>query len=145
MSSKKDTSSKEKRIETILKMIGSGPGQEQKALAAMLLSIEKGKDPEQLYKDYAELMEISKKQVPVEVVSAIKLDDEILGNIKKAMDRRTGEDTRIINIVDDSIIGGLVIKIKDTLIDLSIKKKLGDLRLVLKDLELRGKEFGTEN
>jgi F-type H+-transporting ATPase subunit delta len=100
---------------------------------------------EQIYKDYTELTNRYKKQVSVEVISAIELDEKLLTEIKKDVDSKTGLDVRVKNTVDKSIIGGLLIKIGERIIDLSVKNKIEDLKSKLKALELRGEDFGFEN
>jgi F-type H+-transporting ATPase subunit delta len=52
---------------------------------------------------------------------------------------------RVKNTVDKSIIGGLLIKIGERIIDLSVKNKIEDLKSKLKALEIRGEDFGFEN
>ena len=65
--------------------------------------------------------------------------------LKKEVDLKTGLDVRIKNIIDKDIIGGIVIKIGERVIDLSVKNKIEDMRQKLKSLELKGEYFGTEN
>ena len=56
-----------------------------------------------------------------------------------------GLDVRVRNTVDPSIIGGLVIKIGEKVIDLSVKNKMEDIKSKLKSVELGGEGFGTED
>jgi F-type H+-transporting ATPase subunit delta len=100
---------------------------------------------EQIYKDYITITNKFKKQVSVEVISAIELENSILEGIKKEVDSKTGLDVRVRNTVDSKIIGGIIIKIGELIIDLSIKNKIEDLKSKLKALELRGEDFGFEN
>ncbi len=86
-----------------------------------------------------------KKQVSVEVISAIELDEQMLAEIKKDVDSKTGLDVRVKNTVDKNIIGGLLIKIGERIIDLSVKNKIEDLKSKLKALDIRGEDFGFEN
>jgi F-type H+-transporting ATPase subunit delta len=111
----------------------------------MLVLLDAVEQIEQIYDDYSEITSEFKKQVSVDVVSAIDLDGSILDTIKKEVDSKTGLDVRIRNISDADIIGGIVIKIGDRVIDLSVKNKIEDLRNKLKAIDLRSEEFGTEN
>ena len=65
--------------------------------------------------------------------------------IKKNIDEKTNLDTRLKNVVDKNIIGGLLIKIGDKIIDLSVKSKINDLKTRLHSLELGGEEFVSSN
>ena len=84
-------------------------------------------------------------QTPVEVYTAVNIKDGLIEKIKKAIDQITGQDTKIKIIVDKSILGGLVVKIDYSVIDLSIKRKLENLKILLKDLDLRGKKLEADN
>jgi len=86
-----------------------------------------------------------KKQVYVEVVSVIELDSGTISRIKEDVDNASGLDVRIRNTVDPDIIGGLVLKIGEKIVDLSIKNKIEDIRAKLKSIELGGEGFGAKN
>ncbi|MCX6347702.1 MAG: F0F1 ATP synthase subunit delta, partial [Actinobacteria bacterium] len=73
------------------------------------------------------------------------LDDKLMKEIKKNIDEKTKLDVRLKNVVDTSIIGGLLIKIGDRIIDVSVKSKIDDLKLKLHSLELGGEEFVSSN
>ena len=68
-----------------------------------------------------------------------------LDKIKKDVDAASGLDVRIRNTIDPSIIGGLIIKIGEKVIDLSVKNKMDDIKAKLKSIELGGEGFGTED
>lgn len=133
------------KIKVMLEILGDDGSKAIKSFAAMMVILDAIDSFEQTYKDFVELANQLKRQVSIEVISVIELDKEILNEIKKHVDKKTGLDVRIKNVLDKNIIGGLVIKIGDKVIDLSIKDKLEDLKNKLKALDLRGEDFGTEN
>lgn len=133
------------KIKVLLEILGDGGSKAIKSFAAMMIILDAIDSFEQTCKDFVELANQLKRQVSIEVISVIELDKEILNEIKENVDKKTGLDVRIKNILDKNIIGGIVIKIGDRVIDLSIKDKLEDLKNKLKDLDLRGEDFGTEN
>ncbi len=49
------------------------------------------------------------------------------------------------NRIDKSILGGIVVKIGDRVIDLSIKNKIEDLRAKLRSIKLEGGDFDTKD
>lgn len=85
------------------------------------------------------------KQEYVEVISAIELDGETLKKIKEDVDRAYGLDIRIRNTVEEPIIGGIIIKIGEKVIDLSVRNKMEDIKAKLKSTRLGGEGFGTED
>lgn len=88
---------------------------------------------------------IFKGHKTIDVISAVYLDNEQLGKIKEEVDAKTGLDVTVKNIVDENIIGGLVLKIGESIIDLSVKNRIEDLKSKLKALEVRGEGFGVED
>jgi F-type H+-transporting ATPase subunit delta len=133
------------KIKVMLEILGDDASKAIKSFAAMMVILDAIDSFEQTYKDFVELANQLKRQVSIEVISVIELNKEILNEIKENVDKKTGLDVRIKNVLDKNIIGGLVIKIGDKVIDLSIKDKLEDLKNKLKALDLRGEDFGTEN
>jgi F-type H+-transporting ATPase subunit delta len=133
------------KIKVMLEILGDDASKAIKSFAAMMVILDAIDSFEQTYKDFVELANQLKRQVSIEVISVIELDKEILNEIKENVDKKTGLDVRIKNVLDKNIIGGIVIKIGDKVIDLSIKDKLDDLKNKLKALDLRGEDFGTEN
>ena len=133
------------KISSLFEILGRDCSQATKAIASMLLVLNEIETIEQIYQGYVEITNNFKKQVSIDVVSAIELDEKMLGEIKKDVDLKTGLDVRVKNTVDAEIIGGLVIRIGDRVIDLSIKNKIEDIKSKLKALELRGEDFGIEN
>jgi F-type H+-transporting ATPase subunit delta len=133
------------KIKSLLNILGEDSTRSIKTISAMIILFDALDYTEQIYKDYIELTNRYKKQVSVEVISAIELDDKMLMEIKKDVDSKTGLDVRVKNTVDKSIIGGLLIKIGERIIDLSVKNKIEDLKTKLKALEIRGEDFGFEN
>jgi F-type H+-transporting ATPase subunit delta len=63
----------------------------------------------------------------IEVTSAFDLTSEESGQIKQAIGKRLGKDCQITGKIDASLIGGAVIKIGDSVIDLSIRGRLASL------------------
>jgi len=133
------------KIKSMLNILGEDSTRSIKTISAMIILFDALDHTEQIYKDYIELANRYKKQVSVEVISAIELDEKMLTEIKKDVDSKTGLDVRVKNTVDKSIIGGLLIKIGERIIDLSVKNKIEDLKSKLKALEIRGEDFGLEN
>ena len=133
------------KIKVMLEILGDDGSKAIKSFAAMMVILDAIDSFEQTYRDFVELANQLKRQVSIEVISVIELDKEILNEIKENVDKKTGLDVRIKNVLDKNIIGGIVIKIGDKVIDLSIKDKLEDLKNKLKALDLRGEDFGTEN
>jgi F-type H+-transporting ATPase subunit delta len=133
------------RIKTSMEILEEGATPAVKTALAMIITLDMTEHIEPLYDAFTELVNDFKKQAYVEVISAIELDADTLEKIKKDVDDASGLDVRIRNTVDGSIIGGLIIKIGEKVIDLSVKNKMDDIKARLKSVDLGGEEFGTED
>jgi F-type H+-transporting ATPase subunit delta len=66
--------------------------------------------------------------IRADVVSAVKLPDESVEKIKAALSEQTGKKVTIETTVDTSLIGGVVTKIGDLVLDGSVKTQLISLK-----------------
>ncbi|MCE2517375.1 MAG: F0F1 ATP synthase subunit delta [Alphaproteobacteria bacterium] len=72
-------------------------------------------------------------EVSAEVVSAVPLDAKLEGDVKKAVAGVAGSDKISLSMrVDETLIGGLVVRIGSRMIDTSIKTKLTKLEMTMK-------------
>ncbi len=68
-----------------------------------------------------------------EVRSAVELDDVTVQRLAAALERQTGTPVEIRAIVDPSIVGGVVTRVGDTVIDGSVRSQLQSLRQALRN------------
>ena len=77
---------------------------------------------------YDELWEHENKLLPVEITSAIELDDEIARRIGDQIGEQTGQRVELTKTVDPEILGGLVLRVGNSILDASIRNRLDNLR-----------------
>ncbi|OPY91178.1 MAG: ATP synthase subunit delta [Syntrophus sp. PtaU1.Bin208] len=80
---------------------------------------------------YRELMDQVLKRVRVSVKTAFPLEAEATEDIKKGLEQMTGKQTEVTIEEDSSLLGGIVIRVGDTLYDGSIKTQLNNIRNLL--------------
>ncbi|MDY0188035.1 MAG: ATP synthase F1 subunit delta [Syntrophus sp. (in: bacteria)] len=80
---------------------------------------------------YRELMDEVLKRVRVSVKTAYPLKEEATAEIKKGLEQMTGKQTEVTIEEDRSLLGGIVIRVGDTLYDGSIKTQLNNIRNLL--------------
>jgi F-type H+-transporting ATPase subunit delta len=73
----------------------------------------------------------SRSQALAEVRSAVALDGEQQRKLAEALGRAAGRPVDLKVIVDPGVVGGLVAKIGDTVIDGSVARRLAELRTAL--------------
>ena len=86
-----------------------------------------------------------KTKETIEIVSAVPLDEERIKKIRKIIFDKTGVDARIKKLVDNRIIGGLIIRINDVLIDFSVRSQLEVLRKNLKTIQLKVEKYSDKS
>lgn len=136
---------KPEKIKTAFKILGEDSTNAIRAALATMIVMDTIESVGAVYNKFVLLVNKLKTRILVEVVSAIELDENLMKEIKKSIDEKTKLDTRLKNVVDKNIIGGLLIKIGDKIIDLSVKSKIDDLKTKLHALELGGGEFVSSN
>ena len=80
---------------------------------------------------FAEKRAEAESTVEVEVTSAYPLNAEQESSISKAMAEHFGKNIEITSVINESLIGGVVIKIGDSVIDASMKGRLKELSNVI--------------
>ena len=69
------------------------------------------------------------------IISAIELDQTLLGKIQATLEKLTGNKVILETQVDPSIIGGIIAKVGDLVLDGSIKTQLNGLKESIKGRE----------
>jgi F-type H+-transporting ATPase subunit delta len=94
------------------------------------LLIEKHRVPavHRIRREYEALWQEENKLLPVEVTSAIELDPETVEQIGAKIGERTGRKVQLESRVDPDILGGIVVRVGDRILDASIANRLESLR-----------------
>jgi F-type H+-transporting ATPase subunit delta len=77
---------------------------------------------------FDELWREEHKMLPVEVTSAVELDDGLVRSIGERIEERTGRQIELTSRVDPDIIGGLVLRVGNKVLDASVQGRLQRLR-----------------
>ncbi len=73
----------------------------------------------------------SRDHAVAEIRSAVPLDDETIDRLAAALSKATGKKLEVKAIVDESVVGGIVARVGDTIIDGSIASRVDSLRHAL--------------
>ena len=77
---------------------------------------------------FDELWREEHKVLPVEVTSAVELDEGLVRSIGERIEERTGRRIELTSRVDPNIIGGLVLRVGNKVLDASVQGRLERLR-----------------
>ncbi len=68
------------------------------------------------------------KLLPVSVTSAVELDDGLVQDIGKRIEEQTGKKVELSSNVDPDVLGGLVVRVGNMVLDASVRNRLEQLR-----------------
>jgi len=77
---------------------------------------------------YDELWEEHNRLLPVRITSAVELDDETVRAIGDRIAEQTGRKVELSSSVDPDILGGLQVRVGNTILDATIRHRLDQLR-----------------
>jgi len=77
---------------------------------------------------FERLWERENQLLPVDITSAIALDQETTENLGRTIGERAGRKVRLAAHVDPDILGGIVLRVGNSILDASIRNRLEQLR-----------------
>jgi F-type H+-transporting ATPase subunit delta len=77
---------------------------------------------------FESMWEKENQLLPVEITSAIALDQETTENLGRTIGERAGRKVRLAAHVDPDILGGIVLRVGNSILDASIRNRLEQLR-----------------
>ena len=80
------------------------------------------------------LIAAERGEVTAEVTSAKPLSEDQTQALARTLKESVGKDVRLEVTVDESLIGGLVVKVGSRMIDTSLRAKLANLQNVMKEV-----------
>jgi F-type H+-transporting ATPase subunit delta len=113
--------------ELIQKALEGAP-QETLNMALLLLRRSRTALAPQIAEAYQELLDAEKGVSHATVISAVPLTDEERADVRQKLTQMTGGEVEIKTEVDEEILGGLIVRIGDRLIDGSTRNKLMELK-----------------
>jgi F-type H+-transporting ATPase subunit delta len=78
--------------------------------------------------EYERLWDEENKTLPVEVTSAIALDEQTTASLARTIGERAGRKVTLAARVDPDILGGIIIRVGNSILDASIRNRLEQLR-----------------
>ena len=78
--------------------------------------------------EYEHLWDEENKRLPVQITSAIELDPKTVRSIGDRISERTGQTVELSSTVDPDLIGGIVLRVGNVILDASIRNRLNQLR-----------------
>jgi len=79
-------------------------------------------------RQYETLWDVEHRLLPVEVTSAVALDPAVAEELGSRIREQTGQNVELTSKVDPDVLGGIVLRVGNSILDASIKNRLQQLR-----------------
>jgi F-type H+-transporting ATPase subunit delta len=77
---------------------------------------------------YERLWEEENRMLPVEITSAVALDEQTTAELGRTIGERAGRRVTLSSRVDPDILGGIILRVGNSILDASIRNRLEQLR-----------------
>jgi F-type H+-transporting ATPase subunit delta len=118
----------ERRVGVIDELMGRKALATSTALMSMLVGAGQASDLPEIVNRFVELAAYERKHEVAEVRTAIPLDDAQTQQLATALGTATGKDVEVKVILDPTVLGGLVARVGDTVIDGTVRHRLSQLK-----------------
>ena len=77
---------------------------------------------------YDKLWEQANRILPVQIATAVPLDDGVARKLGDEIEKTTGQKIELTSTVDPDLLGGIVVRVGNSILDASIRNRLETLR-----------------
>jgi F-type H+-transporting ATPase subunit delta len=116
------------RVKILDELLGDKVSPNTLGLVSFVVEQGRGRQLSQIFNELASIAADARDAEVAEVRSAVALDDNQKKQLAEALGKATGKKVEVKVIVDPSVIGGVVAKVGDTIIDGSVKRRLEQLK-----------------
>ena len=117
-----------RRQQVVEDLLGGQVAEVTVALVSMVVGAGRGADLVRILEAATERSAGMRNKAVAEVRSAVALDDSQTERLTEALQRATGKDVTVKVVVDESVLGGIVTRIGDEVIDGSVRTRINQLR-----------------
>ena len=118
----------EKKQALIDDLIGGRASSLSVDLVQLIVSQGRASELSDIARAVVEAAAASRDKAVAEVRSAVPLDEETIERLVVALGRATGKSVEVKVVVDESVIGGIVARVGDIVIDGSLARRVDSLR-----------------
>lgn len=107
-------------------------------LNLMYIVVDKGREKyiKDISKEYTALSNEKQGIIEAKAITAVAMEDSEKIELQENLSKKFGKKVILTNIVDESVIGGVLVRVEDKVIDSSIKGKLEMIEKSLKDIRI---------
>ena len=117
----------EQQAKTLCDVCGDGLGQEASNFISILASNKRLPLLPEIYALFAQFKANQEKAVDVEVISAFDLSDTVRDTLAEVLGKKLERDVKVSTTTDNDLLGGVLIRAGDLVIDSSVRGRLNKL------------------
>jgi len=118
----------ERRIAVVEELMGGVALPVSVGLVSMVVGAGRAGELSAVVDRFLQLSAEERKHEVAEVRAAVPLDERLRDRLAKALSHATGKEVEVKVVVDPTVLGGVVARIGDTVIDGSVRRRLDQLR-----------------
>ena len=118
----------ERRIAIVEELMGGTALPVSVGLVSMVVGADRAGELPVIVDRFLELSAEERQHEVAEVRAAVPLDDRLRDRLAKALSDATGKQVEVKVVVDPNVLGGVVARIGDTVIDGSVRHRLDQLK-----------------
>jgi F-type H+-transporting ATPase subunit delta len=121
----------ERKEAIVREVVGAHASRVTVNLVSLFVAQGRGGDVPDIVSALAQQRAASVGKIVAEVRTALPLDDATVNRLAAALERKTGRQVEVRVVVDPAVLGGLVTRVGDTVIDGSVARSLRSIRETL--------------
>jgi F-type H+-transporting ATPase subunit delta len=118
----------ERRIAIVEELMGGTAVPASVGLVSMVVGAGRARDLPAIVDRFLELSAEERKHEVAEVRAAVPLDERLRDRLAQALSEATGKEVEVKVVVDPNVLGGVVARIGDTVIDGTVRRRLDQLK-----------------
>jgi F-type H+-transporting ATPase subunit delta len=118
----------ERRIAVIEELMGGRAVPISVGLVSLVVGADRAGDLPAIVERFLELSAAERRREIAEVRSAVPLDERVQERLARALSEAVGKEVEVKVVVDPTVLGGLVARVGDIVIDGSIRHRLDELK-----------------
>ena len=118
----------ERRVAIVNDLLGAKALRNSVELALLVVAAGRAAEFPEIVDQFVELAAAERRRAVAEVRSAVPLTSEQIDRLRTALNHATGKDVEVKVVVDASVLGGLVARVGDVVIDGSVRRRLEQLK-----------------
>lgn len=118
----------DRRAAVVEELLGATSLIVSRSIASFIVSIGRGHDLPAIVDRFVELAAQARQHEVAEVRTAVELSAEQIVRLAAALSRATGKSVEVKVVLDASVLGGVVARVGDTVIDGTVRNRLEQLK-----------------